>query len=117
MTKKQFESKKAEVSDTVLIETIEVKLSKLCATGGKSLSMSVPPQTSDLDMAICELIRRYKKLIITDVEKSLPIQDLPNCTRVEVIDQKGRSYVNWKPTNKVRLSMQDQGRTAKIFID
>ena len=49
--------------------------------------------------------------------KSVPIQDLPNCTRVEVIDQDGRSYVNWKPTNKVRLSMQDDGRTAKIFID
>lgn len=58
-----------------------------------------------------------EQLTLTDVVKSLPIQDLPNCTRVEVIDQKGRSYVNWKPTNKVRLSMQDDGRTAKIFID
>lgn len=58
-----------------------------------------------------------KQLRIGGVVKSLPIQDLPNCTRVEVIDQKGRSYVNWKPTNKVRLSMQDDGRTAKIFID
>ena len=47
----------------------------------------------------------------------LPIKELPNCNRVEVIDQKGRSYVNWKPTNKVRLSMQDDGKTAKIFID
>ena len=45
------------------------------------------------------------------------MQYLPNCTRVEVIDQKGRSYVNWKPTNKVRLNMQDDGRTVKIFID
>lgn len=47
----------------------------------------------------------------------LPIKELPNCNRVEVIDQKGRSYVNWQPNNKVRLSMQDDGRTAKIFID
>ena len=51
------------------------------------------------------------------IVESLPIQTLPNCTRVEVIDQKGRSYVNWKPTNKVRLSMQDDGKTAKIFIN
>jgi len=51
------------------------------------------------------------------VVESLPIRALPNCTRVEVIDQKGRSYVNWKPTNKVRLSMQDDGKTVKIFID
>ena len=58
-----------------------------------------------------------KALAISRVVGSLPIQDLPKCTRVEVIDQKGRSYVNWKPTNKVRLSMQDDGRTAKIFID
>lgn len=60
---------------------------------------------------------KLKLLGIADVVKSLPIQDLPNCTRVEVIDQNGRSYVNWKLTNKVRLSMQDDGRTAKIFID
>jgi len=58
-----------------------------------------------------------EQLRLYDVVKSLPIQELPNCTRVEVIDQEGRSYVNWKPTNKVRLSMQDDGRTAKIFID
>jgi hypothetical protein len=47
----------------------------------------------------------------------LPIKKLPNCNRVEVIDQKGRSYVNWQPTNKVSISMQDDGKTAKIFIE
>ena len=62
-------------------------------------------------------VETEKQLSIHGVIGSLPIQNLPNCTRVEVIDQKGRSYVNWKPTNKVRLSMQDEGRTAKIFID
>ena len=70
MTQKQFESKQAEVSDTKLIETIETKLSKLCQTGGRSLSMSVPPQVSDIDMAISELIRRYKQLTLTDVSES-----------------------------------------------
>jgi hypothetical protein len=58
-----------------------------------------------------------KRLTLTDDVASLSIKELPNCNRVEVIDQKGRSYVNWKPNNKVRLSMQDDGRTAKIFID
>jgi hypothetical protein len=67
--------------------------------------------------AIETALKEGRKLPIHNVVKSLPIQDLPNCTRVEVIDQKGRSYVNWQPTNKVRLSMQDDGRTAKIFID
>jgi len=38
-------------------------------------------------------------------------------TRVEVIDQRGRSYVHWDDTNtKVELSFQDDGRTLKVFI-
>jgi hypothetical protein len=39
-----------------------------------------------------------------------------NVTRVEVIDQDGRSYVNWDDNNKVELSFQDDGRTLKVFI-
>jgi hypothetical protein len=38
-------------------------------------------------------------------------------TRVEVIDENGRSYVNWNENNKVELSYQDDGRTLKVFID
>lgn len=41
---------------------------------------------------------------------------IPKCTRVEVIDQNGRSYVNWKPTNKVQIQMQDGNRTLKVYI-
>jgi hypothetical protein len=37
-------------------------------------------------------------------------------TRVEVIDQDGRSYVNWDEGNDVDLSLQDQGRTLKVFV-
>jgi hypothetical protein len=68
---------------------------------------------------ILQAMEEYHKeqLTLTDVVASLPSKELPNCNRVEVIDQKGRSYVNWNPNNKVRLSMQDDGRTAKIFID
>jgi len=39
------------------------------------------------------------------------------CTRVEVVDEKGRSYVNWNNKNKVEISIQDSGRTLKIFIN
>lgn len=45
-----------------------------------------------------------------------PIEFLEGCTRVEVIDENGRSYFNYKPTNKVEISMQDGGKTLKIFI-
>lgn len=37
-------------------------------------------------------------------------------TRVEVIDEKGRSYVNWDKDNVVWVELQDEGRTLKIFI-
>ena len=37
-------------------------------------------------------------------------------TRVEVIDDKGRSYVNRNEYNKVTLSLQDNDKTFKVFI-
>jgi hypothetical protein len=58
-----------------------------------------------------------KALSMTDAIAMLPpIFLLEKVTRVEVIDQKGRSYVNWKPTNKTEISFQDDGRTLKVFI-
>ncbi len=42
--------------------------------------------------------------------------DLNKVTRVEVIDENGRSYVNWMPTNKVFAQLQDNDKTLKIFI-
>jgi hypothetical protein len=38
-------------------------------------------------------------------------------TRVEVIDQSGRSYVNWDETNDVTWQLQDGGRTLKVFVN
>lgn len=58
-----------------------------------------------------------KQLSIADVMAMLPpVTFLEKVNRVEVIDQKGRSYVNWKPTNKTELSLQDDGKTLKVFI-
>lgn len=39
---------------------------------------------------------------------------LDKVTRLEVIDEDGRSYVNWA-AHDVSLSLQDNGRTLKIF--
>jgi hypothetical protein len=40
-----------------------------------------------------------------------------NVTRVEVIDEQGRSYVKYlKPDQEVILAYQDKGRTLKVFI-
>lgn len=42
--------------------------------------------------------------------------DLQDVVRVEVIDKNGRSYVNWNGGNKVRLMLQDDERTLKVYI-
>ena len=54
-----------------------------------------------------------KELSMTDVMAILPTSMI---TRVEVIDEEGRSYVNWKPNNRTELHIQDNGRTLKIFV-
>lgn len=38
-------------------------------------------------------------------------------TRIEVIDQSGRSYVNWDDNNDVTYQLQDSGRTLKVFVN
>ena len=38
-------------------------------------------------------------------------------TRVEVIDENGRSYVSWKDDNDIETSIQDGGRTLKVFVN
>ena len=38
-------------------------------------------------------------------------------TRVEVIDENGRSYVNWEDDNDVSWQFQDKGKTLKIFVN
>lgn len=58
-----------------------------------------------------------KALSIASVMAMLPpVTFLESVNRVEVIDQKGRSYVNWKPNIKAEISLQDSGRTLKVFI-
>jgi len=42
--------------------------------------------------------------------------ELSEVTRVEVIDPKGRKYVNKNKHCEVELSLQDEGRTLKVFI-
>jgi len=41
---------------------------------------------------------------------------LNTVTRVEVIDEKGRSYIKWDNDFMVKLSLQDNNRTLKIFL-
>jgi hypothetical protein len=43
------------------------------------------------------------------------IENLDNVTRVEVIDNHGRSYTHYN-AESVQYSLQDDGKTLKIFI-
>ena len=45
------------------------------------------------------------------------INRIEKITRVEVIDKKGRSYTKYCLKNAVEISIQDDGRTLKIFIN
>lgn len=45
-------------------------------------------------------------------------KNLKKVTRVEVIDENGRSYTKYlKPNQEVEFSFQDEDRTLKIFIN
>ena len=39
----------------------------------------------------------------------------PKVTRIEVIDEEGRSFVRYYKPGGAMLSVQDDGRTIKIF--
>ena len=40
----------------------------------------------------------------------------PDVTRVEVIDENGRTYVKYN-CNNVKICLQDDGYTLKLFLD
>lgn len=52
-----------------------------------------------------------------EFEKEGNVIPLTDVTRVEIIDEKGRNYVNKNDNNLVSVSFQDGGRTMKVFID
>ena len=52
-------------------------------------------------------------LSIEDAIKMLPLSTI---NRIEVIDEKGRSYVSWRANNRIELQVQDRGRTLKVFV-
>jgi Na+-transporting NADH:ubiquinone oxidoreductase subunit NqrC len=55
-------------------------------------------------------------LNIEDVLNQLNNETLTSVNRVEIIDEKGRRYVNCDNNNNVKILVQDDNRTIKIFI-
>jgi len=62
MTKDEiFYQKQNLMSDEKLIELCDAAVSKMCKTGGKSFTMTVPAKVDDTDTILTELIKRYKE--------------------------------------------------------
>jgi len=56
-----------------------------------------------------------KETSIYELFNSTPLVYLPFISRVEVIDNNGRSYVNYNTEGSTSISIQDKGQTLKIF--
>ena len=62
-----------------------------------------------------ELLESFKNEIMREDEVIVDgIINLPKVTRVEVIDENGRSYVKYNV--EVELSYQDSAQTLKLFL-
>jgi hypothetical protein len=59
MTAEELYRKQAQMADSELIDLCKAQVSQLAKTYGKSHKMSVPPQITDTDMLLSELIRRF----------------------------------------------------------
>lgn len=70
MTKdEEFALKQEKMSNLELSELVRKEISKLCQTGGKSLTLCVPPMVTDTDMLLCEMLRRFK--ILSKIDKQI----------------------------------------------
>lgn len=61
MTHEEFQKTVESIPATQLVEMAEKAVSKLCKTGAKSFTMSIPPKTDDTDIILTEIIRRFKE--------------------------------------------------------
>jgi hypothetical protein len=80
----------------------------LCAELVAAIDASVPYATPLLDRARAALAQ-------PEPETGGSLTNYPKVTRVEVITSKGREFVQHERAH-VRFSLQDDGRTIKVFL-
>ena len=61
MNTEEFDKRRSEISDDELIILVDEQINKLCETGGKSFTMSVPVKITDTDMLLCEIVKRFRE--------------------------------------------------------
>ena len=57
----KFEEEQLALSNEELYNLMNEELSKLCNTGGRSFTMTVPVRVKDTDMLIAEMMKRFKE--------------------------------------------------------
>lgn len=70
MTHEEFQKQLEAIPNLELAEKAHSALSKLCSTGGRSFTMTVPPQIDDTDMVLSEVIRRFELLHLDAVQNA-----------------------------------------------
>ena len=72
MTEQELKEEQKAMEDKTLITLVEMTITDLAETGGRSHRMTVPPQIDDTDMLLSELVERYKNALnrIEKLEKS-----------------------------------------------
>lgn len=60
MTHEEFQEQVKNITDQELIQKADDAVSKLCKTGAKSFTMTVPPRIDDTDIILSEIIHRFK---------------------------------------------------------
>lgn len=61
MNEEEFKIRQSLMSDMELIDEARKQIRKLAQTGGRSHTMSVPPNIKDTDMLLSELVDRYEE--------------------------------------------------------
>lgn len=62
MTNESFEQQLKDIPNLELAEMAQSALSKLCYSGGRSFTMTVPPRLDDTDIVLSEVITRFEQM-------------------------------------------------------
>ena len=71
MTQEEFKTKIEAIPNLELAKMADSTLSKLCETGGRSFTMTVPPRLDDTDIVLSEVIKRFELLHLESVQNCL----------------------------------------------
>lgn len=109
MTHEEFQKRVQNIPGPELIEMAEKAVSKLCKTGAKSFTMSIPPRIDDTDVVLIEIIQRFKKLALTQP----PIEH--ECVEKEIESEVFQPTVNLRFMEK-EILLSNNSATKRLIL-